>query len=304
MKTLLFLGACLLVSMSVLADSWEVNTDITFRGAAIRSGIKRAGREAKGHVLYLEGLGDSMLNHDPLFEKLNRAGYAVIAFDYAGQGGSGGSMNRTTIEAIGELADIVWEKYVPEGRKKVLLGWSTGGLAAYRYAYRYPEKTDAVILIAPGIAPKTMVGETNLIPFLKHPILCVRRKNDCKLLEITERSLTRNRFADEENPRREGIRPKSPLEVPAFALNLFSTALRAQSWGIDPKVRGLVFLSDDTDTYVHRKKTREVVEKNAAHFELIDYQGTGALHELDNEVPTVAGDLSQRLIHFLNRSLH
>lgn len=44
----------------------------------------------KGNILYYEGLGDSMLNHAPLFEKLSQNGYRVIAFDYMGQGGSSG----------------------------------------------------------------------------------------------------------------------------------------------------------------------------------------------------------------------
>lgn len=54
----------------------------------------------KGNILYYQGLGDSILNHDPLFSVLTNAGYRVIAFDYMGQGGSDGSMNHTSITNI------------------------------------------------------------------------------------------------------------------------------------------------------------------------------------------------------------
>ena len=44
-----------------------------------------------GNVIFFEGLGDSMLNHRPLFDKLTNEGFRVIAFDYMGQGGSADS---------------------------------------------------------------------------------------------------------------------------------------------------------------------------------------------------------------------
>ena len=40
----------------------------------------------KGCVIYLEGLSDSIMNHQPLYQKLSEAGYRVLMFDYLGQG--------------------------------------------------------------------------------------------------------------------------------------------------------------------------------------------------------------------------
>ena len=89
----------------------------------------------KGCILYLEGLGDSILNHEALYKVLSHAGYRVIFFDYMGQGGfkgydqagrpkpedskgSEGSMNHTRIIdplfprlQISTMAEEIWEKY-------------------------------------------------------------------------------------------------------------------------------------------------------------------------------------------------
>src|SRR6185312_33467 len=61
----------------------------------LREGVSYETGPLKACVLYLEGLGDSIMNHRPLFSNLNQNGYRVIAFDYMGQGGSQGSMNLT-----------------------------------------------------------------------------------------------------------------------------------------------------------------------------------------------------------------
>ena len=164
-------------------------------------------------MLYLEGLGDSMLNHQKFFESLSARGYRVIAFDYMGQGGSTGSMNHSRfidpifpVLEIRKLAKLVWEKFArPDSAKKLVLGWSTGGLAALQLAH--DKWADAVVLIAPGLNPRLVVGE---------------------FFHITEASLACVAYAVGENPHVEPVKPEYALQVPLFAKSLLATAAIAE----------------------------------------------------------------------------
>lgn len=265
----------------------------------------------KGCVLYLEGLGDSLKNHMPFFSKLTDHGYRVIAFDYKGQGGSEGSMNDVRInvelppnatkdmikryervdkfKSIPVMADFVWTRS-PDCHlfKKRIIGWSTGGAAAYVMAHK--KQGDVFVLIAPAIAPKVMIGES--------------AKRWDKMLSfrqtITERTLTRNTFENEVNPHQDDIKPKSPMHVPQFAGNLMLIASLTKNWKIDSSIKGMAFLSGKEDTYVDRDKTLSLLQKNAPHFKLKIYNG--ALHELDNELPEVSQDLHESVVRFLDQN--
>ena len=261
----------------------------------------------KGCVIYLQGLGDSILNHEPLFKKITDNGYRVLFFDYMGQGGSTGTMNHTRLSdplyrnlEIGAQTEFIWKRYsaIPNKlsgqncsiAKKTAIGWSTGGLASYKLAKE--KKVDAVVLIAPGINPKTLVGEA-----ATDPLLMASNK-----ALITERTLTRNKFDGFKNPHIDPINPESPTHVPLFASNLLLTSKLAQRWNIPSEVSGLVFLSGDEDTYVDRNATIKTLARRAPHFSVISYEG--ALHELDNEIDSVASDLHQRVVSFLNKVNH
>ncbi|NNN05558.1 MAG: alpha/beta fold hydrolase [Elusimicrobia bacterium] len=276
------------------ASAWRIDhfmydTGVPFVGSVdIRAGYyeEAVGVPFRGNILYLEGLGDSMLNHEPLFSALSQAGWRVIAFDYMGQGGSGGTMNHTRILdplfpslQISKLADAVWSRYVRNdslaGNQKIVLGWSTGGLAAYEMAHR--GAADAVVLIAPGIVPKLIVGDR---------------------LKITESSLTRAVYARGDDPHVDAIRPDSPVEVPLFAANLLFTAELARHWKMSSGVRGLVLLSGPSDTYVDGAKTRAILSANAPRFDVVVYPD--ALHEIDNEVPAIREALTAQVLRFLD----
>ena len=252
---------------------------------AIRAGYLEAESQTfLGNVIYFEGLGDSMLNHFPLFQKLTRAGFRVIAFDYPGQGGSAGSMNQTSIPLIEKIGAIVWRREArdldrfPEKR---IIGWSTGGLAAYAVAAK--RQASQVVLIAPGIAPRPIVGG-GLRSWPPN--------------EITLETLTTDRYsATEPNPHLDPIRPNTPIKALSFSVRLLTTAHRSQSWKIDPGIQGFVLLSGEDDTYVNSEKTRKVLAKNAAHFKVKEYPG--ALHEIDNERPEIREGAHQDILRFL-----
>ena len=197
---------------------------------------------------------------------------------------------------IGTQARVIWKELgslrSPAGNtcvqsKKMIVGWSTGGLASYRLAYE--GWADSVVLIAPGIHPNKFVGEA-------------AEKSSLMLTGdqvITERTLTRNQFKNQPNPHIDPINPISPMKVPLFATNLLLTSELSQFWKISPKTNGLVFLSGEEDTYVDREATKKTLTKNASHFSIVAY--SGALHEIDNELPEVANDMIQKTIQFFSR---
>ncbi len=258
-------------------------------GAQIRAGYlpENPNVAFKGNVIYYEGLGDSMLNHMPLFKTLTEAGYRVIAFDYMGQGGSSGSMNDTRIKDIGFLGNKIWQQFARDLKgfpKKNIIGWSTGGLAAFVQAAN--DKTiNKIILIAPGIAPNSLVGE-------QHPFLG-------KIDLITLPTLTTQSYANgADNPHIDPIKPSSPLEVKRFAFDLQLTALKARHHRIDRKIEGFVLLSGTEDTYVDAEKTRKILLLTAPHFQIKHY--AGALHEIDNESEPNGSASRNDILNFLN----
>lgn len=290
MKIAFTLLCSLLISYTAFAGSylpWRLgykNFKIGNRHVDIRIGYLKESESLsfKGNILYYQGLGDSMLNHDPLFESLTNEGYRVIAFDYMGQGGSEGSMNHTRISNIIELGDQV-VRLLKRGEKYSIIGWSTGGLAAYQKAYLDGGKEiNSVVLIAPGIAPNIIVGE-GIFNF--------------PLDEISLRTLTTNTFEDVNDPHEDRIYPRSPVAVPAFAVNLQCTAKESRAWKISKKVPGLVLLSGPKDTYVNAKKTKHVLRENASHFRVQEF--AGALHEIDNEVEPIAISVRTSILNFL-----
>ncbi len=295
-KTSIFLFA-LCMSVNSIAGSylnWQMDRiDFLNKGKkiSIRTGFLKANPDVpfKGNILYYQGLADSMLNHDPLFEVLIKDGYRVIAFDYMGQGGSLGSMNYTKIQNINRLGDLVISKYKRNdgaNHKYHIIGWSTGGLAAYKKAYLDKGKTvKSITLIAPGISPRYLVGEG----LFNWPID-----------EITIRTLTTNRFIGVNDPHEDAIYPASPAHVLKFSINLQMQAYKARrSWKISKAVKGFVLLSDPRiDTYVNSNKTLKAIKKNARHFKTLLYKNT--LHEIDNEEESTAKLVRRDILNFIN----
>lgn len=255
--------------------------------AKIRAGYMEENKNVpfKGNILYFEGLADSMLNHKPLFDKLVANGFRVIAFDYMGQGGSTGSMNDTRIKDIPVLGQFVYRKYAREietYKKPIIIGWSTGGLAAYLTAL--DNTAEKVVLIAPAIVPRIILGEQNFW--------------ELEFDQITLNTLSSKRYKNNEyNPHVEGIRPKSPLDAKDFATDLILTSLSARFKKVESEVKGLVLLSGKSDSYVHSIKGSIHLSHNASNFKQVLY--SNSLHEIDNEVSNIQEDAQKKIVNFL-----
>lgn len=263
---------------------WKIKT-LKSKKVSIRAGFFKANDQTpfKGNIIYLEGLGDSMLNHEPYFRSLSNDGYRVISFDYMGQGGSQGSMNDTRIysktdtKSISVLAKFVYQQFKRnDGDQEVrLIGWSTGGLASYMLAAE--GWADQLVLIAPGLAPKLIVGDK---------------------LKITMETLTSAQYTDNKDPHVDMIKPNSPIKVPMFASNLIATSLISSKKTIASNIQGLVFTGGD-DRYVFHKRTRRLVNKNAPHFKITHYKQ--AQHEIHNEIKEISLDVYAKTLAFFNQ---
>jgi alpha-beta hydrolase superfamily lysophospholipase len=258
---------------------------------AIRSGYLAENPSVpfRGNIIYYEGLGDSMLNHQPLFEKLTQAGFRIIGFDYLGQGGSGGDMDSSRIPGISSLGERIWQRHARDlqtSPAKNILGWSTGGLAAYWEAHKNP-KVKTVVLIAPGIVPKLMVGEQDPL----HGRLTV----------ITLESLTSQSYGTSSfNPHVDPIRPSVVLKLPEFSLDFLRTSLQIRTKLMPTKVQGLVLLSGPKDRYVKAKQTAKVLEAMAPNFQLKHYEDSR--HEIDNEREPIQSKAHHDILEFLMNS--
>lgn len=238
----------------------------------------------RGNVLYLEGLADSMMNHDNLFAGLSNAGYRVIAFDYMGQGGSSGKMNWTRLQdamhpgrQIATIGHLAWRLFSNKASdRKIVLGWSTGGLAAYEMAHL--EEADAVILIAPAING-VKISRANLV--------------------VTMKDLTHADYSKERDFHVDPIKPRFPASVPLFTLNLLRTAWESGFWKISERVKGLAILSGDSDPLVSSHRTLRALARNAPHFET--HQFADSAHEVHNEVASIRDAATRLILDFLAR---
>ncbi len=257
--------------------------------AQIRSGYLAENPKVpfRGNIIYYEGLADSMINHMPLFTKLTKIGYRVIAFDYMGQGGSSGDMNDTRIFQITELGNRVWKRHARDLNQfpqKTIIGWSTGGLAAYvQAATAITTDITKLVLIAPGIIPRTLVGQQ--MPF------------ELRFNQITMQSLTSQVYSiGVFNPHLDPIKPTSPFQVFNFAIDLLQTA-SAHNWFPMPRhIKGLVLLAG-RDLYVNSQQIFRRLDRIAPHFEFRKY--TGARHEIHNEAEPVQSMAHDSIVNFL-----
>jgi alpha-beta hydrolase superfamily lysophospholipase len=301
--------AAVTLFMALRADAQELRAapfqtyEASYGDQTLREGVHAQVGELRGCVVYLEGLGDSILNHEPLFRALAGAGYRTLSFDYFGQGGSSGSMSDTRVEdamkpfvEIGNQARFIWNRH-PEcySSKKFVIGWSTGGLAAFKLAVE--KWADGVVLLAPGLYPKTFVGEAAHNSSLIWKVISMRGGWPEFFPVISLRSLTRD--LNRSGAHVDGVKPTSPTAVLPFAKNLIFTSMLYRSATTD--VPGLALLSGDEDTYVDRVKSEKMFKnrKKLPHFDVHVYPG--ALHELDNEIEPVRLDVQKRTIEFFNQ---
>jgi alpha-beta hydrolase superfamily lysophospholipase len=197
---------------------------------------------ATGDVFYLPGFADGVLNHEPLFREWTRAGFRVVAADLPGQGLSRGEGKRASLDAftfteLAAAAHQIEQATRETDRPLVLAGWSTGALALVRSLQgqrdaEWSRRPSAVILFAPGVAVRPVVGE----PSLRYPIG-----------EVTVATLTHDLDRQLATP----IFPRSPGDVLVFAADLLTNSGLSYREGLPSDIPTLVLAAgDETDRYV------------------------------------------------------
>lgn len=226
----------------------------------------------RGNVIFLEGFGDSMLNHQALLSGLSLAGFRVIGFDYVGQGQSSGTLNQSSVAGLANLAKEVfrWHARKEGGQfRPVVVGWSLGGLIAYLMAKDGWAKE--VVLISPALAPR----------------LPVRISGEM----LSSANLT-TLHVDQ-------LRPNSYFDSSAiqFTADFVEQALYSRMGKISPRVRGLALLAAGQDQFIDAELVQATLRKNAKQFEVEIYPNSR--HELDNESGAIARAVRQRILEFL-----
>lgn len=231
-------------------------------------------------ILYLPGFGDSFLNHIPFFDILAREGYEIVGFDYPGSGSARGSLSKMRIignkeHELRTIAKFVWEILGTNKEKKIALSWCIGSLVALQLAYE--KWLTHNIMLAPSY--KSRVGTAFLFDREKHLSSINNKNDDTHIIPI---------------------RPRNPLQVLPFSLNIKISARKIEKLKIPQTVKGLVFATADKDEFIHGGEyLKRRVQETAPHFEIVDF--SDSKHEIHNESVEIRDRALQKIIHWLGQ---
>lgn len=193
----------------------------------------------RADILFLTGFSDRADNHAPLFSSLADEGFRLISFDYPSHGETVcWSLNSHSMVSLEGLAQIVLKsEELQSNRPLYLVGWSTGGLLAYRMLQRNSlnwRQVQGAVLLAPGLSVYPIPGELGV---------------------VKEESLLSN-----PNPPHMGpISPSSPLLYPLFGADLMATSVLARFEPV-PETPILIILGDDEDDVYANTKNKILVQ--------------------------------------------
>lgn len=280
-RFLLLVTISLLHALDASALSKELTIDAGL-GCQLRAVVESPASEvASADVLFFPGFSDRADNHAPLFSQLTDSGFRVISFDYPSHGKTDcWNLNLHSMVSLEGLAQIVLLS--PEIKSEAplyLVGWSTGGLLAYRMLQRGQPAFRTVkgaVLLAPGLSVYPVPGVMGF---------------------VTMDSLLSN-----PNPPHLGeISPSTPLAYPLFGADLIATSLLARFESV-PNKSVMMLLGDDVlDVYANTPKIKKWF-KTARSADFVAYQCDGAKHELDNEIEPIGQNVRSLIINFLSET--
>ncbi|MDO9514683.1 MAG: alpha/beta fold hydrolase, partial [Syntrophales bacterium] len=109
----------------------------------------------KARVVIAHGLGEHSGRYDNVVRRLLPKGFSIWAPDHRGHGQSGGPRGHvfSFYQYVDDLHSMIAlsRDTLAEGAKIFLLGHSLGGLIALRFAARFPEVIDGVIISSPAL---------------------------------------------------------------------------------------------------------------------------------------------------------
>lgn len=135
---------------------WQFATIVFGDGTQVRYGYVEPPGEARAQIVFFPGYSAPLELYYETFRDFLDAGYAVVAMDWPGQGGSSRPLPNThkahaeTLDDHLRAADVVIDRAAREGRPLVLMGMSLGGQLATRLANRRGEDFAAAVFVAPA----------------------------------------------------------------------------------------------------------------------------------------------------------
>lgn len=129
----------------------------------LRTVIWRPRGEVRGTVALLQGYSEFIEKYFETAGELLARGFAVVSFDWRGQGGSTRALSDTLLgyvrdfsEFDGDLAYVMEKAVKPLGYSPVLIvAHSMGGNIALRYVHDHPGEIAGLVVTAPMLAVKT-----------------------------------------------------------------------------------------------------------------------------------------------------
>jgi len=111
--------------------------------------------DEKARLVIAHGLGEHSGRYGNVAERLLPRGISIWAPDHRGHGRSDGPRGHVSsfYQYVDDLHTLVGHarEHLPEGMKVFLMGHSMGGLIALRFAARFPEVIDALIISSPAL---------------------------------------------------------------------------------------------------------------------------------------------------------
>lgn len=260
---------------------------ITGQGHALQAGRYTHLNTApfRGTVIFLHGLGDRFENHEPLFLAMRQGGFDVVGINLPGHGDSEGSLNSYSFEDLSRMVDSQARLSSERGLIQ-LVGWSTGGLlAAYFMNHSsLANQVSRVVLQAPAIAPKTLIGSAGWIT-----------NNTLSSASIYYRPLGQN------------AKPATPFAIPVFAVRMLkdSYGIRSNPENYPSSVPTLFLqggLADGgIDNYVKAKGNLKFAKTLSRLGKTITTVSCPSLyHEMDNEPGLKGMTVRQTIVEFLS----
>lgn len=139
------------------------------RGGEIVGRTWEPAGSARWLVGLVPGYGDHLGRYPAVVDALVGAGAVVVGHDHAGHGRSGGEPGVIAdFEAVVDDVRTVVSRARDEfpGLPTVLIGFSVGGTAIARFAQRFPDDVDGLVLVAPvlGTWPAIDLLEQDVLP--------------------------------------------------------------------------------------------------------------------------------------------
>lgn len=271
-------------------------------------------KKAKANIVISSGRTEGMLKYQELIYDLNNNGYSVLILDHRGQGNSQRVHKDTQLGHVFKFGNYVKDlkffvdKYLPQDKKRILMGHSMGGAIASLYAQTYPNDFDALVLSSPMHQPEIIspLITTTVCRFIES------RTRDIDKYIIGEKpydeqehifennKLTHSKIRYEITKIAFDIEPEAKIGGPS--IRWLSEACRASAKSVDEAYKisiPVLLLQAGEDIIVNKKPQNEFYENVGKLCKA--YKINGAYHELFIESDHMRDETLTAILDFISK---